>query len=73
MRAHRCIYPEGEGMATKTGRPCKAFWTLRPTESARLLRSQAWPASFKPPPKKMSELDAESGQQAVETIKRPWL
>jgi hypothetical protein len=40
LRTIHCIYPEGEGMATKAGRPCKAPWTLRPTENACVLRSR---------------------------------
>jgi hypothetical protein len=74
LRTIHCIYPEGEGMATKAGRPCKAPWTLRPTENACVLRSKAWLNSIKPPPPKtMFELYAESGPEAVETIRRLWL
>ena len=74
LRTIHCIYPEGEGMATKAGRPCKAPWTLRPTENACVLRSQAWLNSIKLPlPKTMFELYGESGPGAVETIKRLWL
>ncbi|WP_036167120.1 hypothetical protein [Massilia sp. 9096] len=73
LRKIHCIYPAGEAMAVKAGRPCKAPWTLRPTEHACLLRSQAWLSSVKPLPKTMFELYAESGPEAVETIRRLWL
>jgi hypothetical protein len=56
LRVLHCIYPKGEDMATRAGRPCKLPWKLLPTEQQCAIRSREWLRSLRPVPPSLAEL-----------------
>jgi len=73
LRMLHCIFPDGDALAVKAGRPCTQPWKLLSFERQCVVRSQAWLQALTPPPKPSFQIYLETSPDAVEMLKRIWV
>jgi hypothetical protein len=73
LRTLHCLYPSGDALALRAGRPCRSPWNLLPYEQQCVVRNQAWLESLTPDPKSLFQIFLETSPDAVEKLKRLWV
>lgn len=73
LRTLHCIYPSGDALAGKAGRPCSAPWKLLPYEQQCAVRSQAWLDALTPAPKSLFEIYLENSPATAATLRKLWV
>jgi hypothetical protein len=73
LRTIHCIYPHGDALELRAGRPCRSSWQLLSYEQQCAVRSQAWLDALTPAPKSLFEIHVESDLAAPASLAKPWL